>query len=107
MVTKFNKALFILVILNLASKLALLGWNGAEYTDSIYYLTIWHIGRSKWMPVYPFLIQFTKLFLHDPTLSGRLTSIIMSTLSILPFYAITKRFYKDRAALYPMFRTFE
>ena len=95
-----NFTLLALVGLNLISKLALLNWNEAEYTDSVFYLSIDQIGKTKWMPVYPFLVQFTHLFFSDLTLSGRLTSIIISTLSIFPLYAITKRLYNQKTALY-------
>lgn len=97
---KVDKALLILVALNLASKLALLNWNLAEYTDSVYYLTIGQIGKSKWLPVFPVLVQFFHLFVPDLTYSGRLASIVMSTLSIFPLYAIAKRVYSRRAAIY-------
>lgn len=77
---RIDKALLILVALNLAFKLALLNWNQAEYTDSVYYMTIGHTGKSKWLPVFPVLLQLTLLLVRDLTYSGRITSIVMSAL---------------------------
>ncbi|MBD3181295.1 hypothetical protein GF312_03320 [Candidatus Poribacteria bacterium] len=96
----FNKTLLLIIILNFLSKIVLINWNGAEYTDSISYMTISTIGKSKWMPVYPYMIYFVRLFVRNPLYSGRLTSIIISTLSLLPLYSITRRLYDKRAALY-------
>ena len=92
----------ILLLTNLILKLVLINWNGAEYTDSVFYLSFDQIGHSKWLPVYPVLVQFMRLFALDATVTGRLTAILMSTLTLIPLYAITKRLHSKRAGLYAM-----
>ena len=95
-----SKIFYILFILNLFSKLLLLNWNEAEYTDSVFYVTSESIGRSKWLPVYPILVQVAHRFVSDLTLSGKLTAVIMSSLCVLPLYAIAKRTFNTRTAQY-------
>ena len=50
-------------------------------------------------PFYPFLIAIFNLFLGDVELAGRVVSIIMGSLMVVPLYLLGNRFFDRRVAL--------
>jgi len=50
-------------------------------------------------PFYPFLIAIFNLFLGDVELAGRVVSIIMGSLIVVPLYLLGNRFFDRRVAL--------
>lgn len=54
---------------------------------------------SHFPPFYPFLIAVCNLFLGDIELAGRVVSIIMGSLIVVPLYLLGIRFFDKRVAL--------
>jgi len=50
-------------------------------------------------PFYPFLIAIFNQFIRDVELAGRVVSIIMGSLIVVPIYLLGKRFFDTRVAL--------
>lgn len=90
----------------LISRLLLLNYNEAEFTDGYAFIG-WSFTFSsdfpyyvsgKYLPAYPLLIRLLSPFL-DPIVSGRLISTFAGFLCLLPLYRLCLEVYGRRAAL--------
>jgi len=97
---------FLICAFFLVSRLLLLNYNEAEFTDGYAFLD-WSWSPqikltddlpSERLPAYPVLIQLFALFL-DPIFSGRLISAFAGFLCLFPLYALASELYGARAAL--------
>ena len=103
---KGGGAFGLICVLFLASRLLLLNYNEAEFTDG-YDFIVWsfkfapdfpyHDLKFR-LPAYPLLIRLPAQFL-DPIVSGRLISPFSGLLCLLPLYKLCVEVYGRRAAL--------
>lgn len=56
-------------------------------------------SATHFPPFYPFLVALCNLLLSDVELSGRIVSIVMGSLLMVPIYLLGKRFFDRRVAL--------
>lgn len=93
-------AVLAVFLLNLIMRLLLLGWNAACYTDSIYYMTALDRVRGTFiLPGYPFAIRVFQVVFRDPTLAGRLVSMLAAAALVFPLYGLGRAIYGRRAAV--------
>lgn len=97
---KDRKFLSVLFILNIIIHLLLLGWFTGLYTDSVFLMDVKFIGKLKWLPLYPILLQLVNLVVSDPEVSGKLISSLATSLSIFPLYFIAKRIGGRKSGIY-------
>ncbi len=80
--------------------LALINWNRAEYTDGILQLTLFENQNTYMPPLYTALTYIPRLLGLDALYSGRLISILVSSLVLLPIYQLGLRLFDIRIARY-------
>lgn len=98
---KERKKLFIVFSFALILRLLFLNWNSAEYTDSIFFMTMFaKVRSSAWPPLYPALIQAFNLLFRDLELSGKLISIIAGAMTVLPIFYLGRKIYDEQTGLY-------
>ncbi len=97
---------YLICALFLASRLLLLNYNQAEFTDGYAFINwsfslsadgFYHVS-SKHLPVYPLLIRLPAWFL-DPIVSGRLISTFAGFFCLFPLYSLCLEVYGRREAL--------
>ncbi len=88
-------------LFNLVSRLVLIYWHPATYTDSILYMNaLDQVRGTIILPAYPFAILMLRRIGADPLLAGRLVSILAASLAVFPLYGLTRSVYEKRAALF-------
>jgi hypothetical protein len=92
------------VALNAVFRLALVGWNGGEYTDGILQITQFERADSFWPPLYTALVWLLTLDGHglEPLLAGRLVSWISSVLLLFPLWRVARAWAGFRAAVFTL-----
>jgi len=83
----------------LVLRLLMMPINEAEYTDGVLQARQFVNPVGIWPPLYSGLIYILK-FIFDYLYAGRLVSVLASSLAIIPLYAMTKRAFGTRAAMY-------
>jgi 4-amino-4-deoxy-L-arabinose transferase-like glycosyltransferase len=94
-----RRALLWIVAVFCISRLFLFPFNEAEFTDGYFYVQ-WSFAHPGFRhPLYPILIQAFSLFL-DPILAGRLVSSLAGVGSLFALYALGRKVYGEKAAIY-------
>lgn len=94
------KILLPFFLVNLITRMFLLNWNGAEYTDSIFMMSADHFGKAKWLPFYPLLMQLVNFIFNDIELSGKIVSSLSASLAIFPLFFIVDRIWGRKIGVY-------
>jgi len=90
--------LMVIGVFFLASRLALLNFNDAEFTDG-YQILQWSFHDPiRWHPLYPLVIKPFALFL-DPIFAGRLVAALAGFLTLIPLSDLARVLYGKRTAL--------
>lgn len=96
---RWGGALLFFVLLNFFLRTALLPINRAEYTDGILQLTQFVEPSGIWPPLYTALCWPFSL-LVSPVWSGRIVSMVFSSLAVIPLYLMARRSFGMRAAVF-------
>jgi len=81
------------------TRLLMLPWNSAEYTDGVLQARALVDPVGIWPPLYSLVVYALK-FLFGYMWAGRLVSAVASALAVWPIYRLTQRAFGTRAALY-------
>ena len=89
-----------IVTASLAVKLSLIGWNRGEYTDGIIQLHLWDSPVVFFPPLYTILVHLLNLVVGNPLISGRLVSILASSLVPIALFYTARRLGDEQAGLW-------
>ncbi len=90
--------LWVLVAVNAAVKVPLLGLNEAEYTDGLILLGLFENHCPFYMPLFPALSSALAALGVEPIFAGRVVSLIANTAVLIPLHLITVWLTGSRAA---------
>lgn len=92
------KAVWFIAAISLGIKLALIRWNGGEYTDGIIQLKLWESPVFFFPPGYTAASRLLAILTGDLLIAGRLVSILASVLVLPVFYHLSLSLLKEERA---------
>jgi 4-amino-4-deoxy-L-arabinose transferase-like glycosyltransferase len=97
------RILLALFLVAFFTRISLINWYTAEYTDGIHYITFYYHEYTHIAPLYGSIIQpFYNLFSFIPTheIAGRFISILAGSLSVIPLFLISRYLFTKKVGAY-------